>query len=151
MTEKDKNTPTPAPVPDSIKYIAVELYDDEIRYNGTTIYKGTYKSEDVDKIVEEYKAKAISMSDGYIVDGKYYTEEEARELGHKMFKKIKPVIDEMEALDAEIIERVSDAVAAKDCEMRGSADIRRVYSNRIAQSVLSALRSHFHITIIRKE
>lgn len=53
--------------------------------------------------------------------------------------------------DGEIIEVMSNAIAVKDCEMRRSLDIRRVFSNRIAKAALSALRNHFHVTITRKE
>lgn len=60
----------------NIKYIAVEIYDNQIRYDGRVIYSGNVKGKtqaEIDNIVDVYKSgeKQPPARDGREVDTKY--------------------------------------------------------------------------------
>lgn len=43
--------------------IAIEMYNDEIRYDGKIIYRGLYERDDVEHIVKAYKDQQAKTSD----------------------------------------------------------------------------------------
>ncbi len=59
---KDAKVETRWDAPSQHTYIAVEIYDDEIRYNGKTIFRGKFHTDEVDGIVNAYKANQTKNS-----------------------------------------------------------------------------------------